>query len=77
VTTPIFALPSTGSKGQVLIVDSHFDPLRRFGDPADGNPLDDPVEDLSLGVELTVRRVGSGNRWVVIRVRAARADNTP
>jgi immune inhibitor A len=201
VTTPIFALPSTGSKGQLLIVDSHFDPLRRSGEaaahdpstlknlpsraqssnaafakrstrqfrecvedpagsyttycnvhaplagvpqftdakgwypglelrgedlffrdvdasvvvpskdnrryttrivdadgnpltdlygtdlgdgiilgsgnPADGNPLDTPAEDLSLGVELTVRRVAGNNRWVVIGVRAAKADNTP
>jgi immune inhibitor A len=47
------------------------------GDPADGNPLDTPVEDLSLGVELTVRRVAGNNRWVVIGVHAAKADNTP
>ena len=36
-----------------------------------------PAEDLSLGVELTVRRVAGNNRWVVIGVRAAKADNTP
>ncbi len=201
VTTPLFAPPSTGSKGQLLIVDSHFDPLRRFGEaaehdpstlknlpsraqssnaafakrrtrqfreciedppgsyttycnvhapqagvphftdakgwypglelrgedlffrdidasvvvpskdqrryttrivdaegnpltdlygtdlgdgiilgsgnPADGNPLDTPVEDLSLGVEFVVRRVAGNNRWVVIGVTAAKADNTP
>jgi immune inhibitor A len=201
VTVPIFAPPSTGSKGQLLIVDSHFDPLRRFGEaaehdpttlknlpsraqssnaafakrptrqfreciedpvgsyttfcnvhaplagvphftdaqgwypgfelrgedlffrdidasvvvpsrdqrryttrivdpdgnpltdlygtdlgdgiilgtgnPADGNPLDTPVEDLSLGVEFTVRRVAGSNRWVVIRVNAADAANAP
>jgi immune inhibitor A len=201
VTAPIFAPPSTGSKGQLLIVDSHFDPLRRFGEaaehdpttlknlpsraqssnaafakrstrqfreciedpvgsyevycntharqagvphftdakgwypglelrgedlffrdidasvvvpskdqrryttrivdaegnpltelygtdlgdgiilgsgnPADGNPLDTPVEDLSLGVEFVVRRVAGNNRWVVIGVRAARAENAP
>jgi immune inhibitor A len=201
VTTPLFAPPSTGSKGQLLIVDSHFDPLRRFGEaaehdpttlknlpsraqssnaafakrptrsfreciedpagsytvycnrhaplpgvarftdakgwypglelrgedlffrdidasvvvpskdhrryttrivdadgnpltdlygtdlgdgiilgsgnPADGNPLDNPVEDLSLGVQFVVRKVAGNNRWVVIGVRAARADNTP
>ena len=47
------------------------------GNPADGNPLDTPAEDLSLGVELTVRRVAGNNRWVVIGVRAAKADNTP
>jgi immune inhibitor A len=47
------------------------------GDPADGNPLDTPVEDLSLGVEFVVRRVAGSNRWVVIGVRAARADNAP
>jgi immune inhibitor A len=35
VTTPIFAPPSTGSKGQLLIVDSHLDPLRRFGEAAE------------------------------------------
>jgi immune inhibitor A len=201
VTTPLFAPPSTGSKGQLLIVDSHFDPLRRFGEaaehdpttlknlpsraqssnaafakrstrqfreciedpvgsyttycnvhaplagvphftdakgwypglelrgedlffrdidasvvvpskdqrryttrivdaegnpltdlygtdlgdgiilgsgnPADGNPLDTPVEDLSLGVEFVVRRVAGNNRWVVIGVTAAKADNAP
>ena len=38
VTTPIFAPPSTGSKGQLLIVDSHFDPLRRFGEAAEHDP---------------------------------------
>jgi hypothetical protein len=47
------------------------------GDPADGNPLDTPVEDLSLGVEFVVRRMAGSNRWAVIGVRAARADNTP
>jgi immune inhibitor A len=47
------------------------------GNPADGDPLDDPVEDLSLGVEFTVRRVAGNNRWVVIGVHAARADNAP
>jgi hypothetical protein len=47
------------------------------GNPADGNPLDNPVEDLSLGVEFTVKRVAGNNRWVVIAVHAARADNTP
>ena len=47
------------------------------GDPADGNPLDTPVEDLSLGVELEVRRVAGNNRWVVIGIHAARADNRP
>ena len=38
VTTPIFAPPSTGSKGQLLIVDSHFDPLRRSGEAAAHDP---------------------------------------
>jgi len=47
------------------------------GNPADGNPLDNPVEDLSLGVQFVVRKVAGNNRWVVIGVRAARADNTP
>jgi hypothetical protein len=47
------------------------------GNPADGNPLDTPVEDLSLGVEFVVRRVAGNNRWVVIGVRAARAENAP
>jgi immune inhibitor A len=47
------------------------------GDPADGNPLDTPVEDLSLGVELTVRRVAGNNRWVVIGVHAPRPTTPP
>ena len=47
------------------------------GNPADGNPLDTPVEDLSLGVEFVVRRVAGNNRWVVIGVTAAKADNAP
>jgi hypothetical protein len=38
VTTPIFAPPSTGSKGQLLIVDSHFDPLRCSGEAAEHDP---------------------------------------
>jgi immune inhibitor A len=38
VTIPIFAPPSTGSKGQLVIVDSHFDPLRRFGEAAAHDP---------------------------------------
>ena len=38
VTTPIFELPSTGSKGTLLIVDSHFDRLRRFGEAAADDP---------------------------------------
>ena len=47
------------------------------GNPADGNPLDTPAEDLSLGVQFEVRRVAGYNRWVVIAVNAAKADNTP
>jgi immune inhibitor A len=47
------------------------------GNPADGNPLDTPVEDLSLGVELTVRRVAGNNRWVVIGVHAPRPTTPP
>ena len=47
------------------------------GNPADGNPLDTPVEDLSLGVEFVVRRVAGSNQWAVIGVRAARAENAP
>jgi immune inhibitor A len=47
------------------------------GNPADGYPLDTPVEDLALGVEFVVRRVAGANRWVVIGVRAARAENAP
>jgi hypothetical protein len=38
VTTPIFEPPSTGSKGQLLVVDSHFDPLRRSGEAAEHDP---------------------------------------
>ena len=34
VTAPITALPSYGAKGGLLIVDSHFDPLRRSGKAA-------------------------------------------
>jgi immune inhibitor A len=37
VTVPLTAPPSTGSKGALLIVDSHFDPMRR--DFADGTNL--------------------------------------
>jgi hypothetical protein len=47
------------------------------GNPADGNPLDTPVEDLSLGVQFEVRQVAGNNRWVLVRVHAASADNTP
>jgi immune inhibitor A len=47
------------------------------GNPADGNPLDTPVVDLSLGVEFVVRRVAGSNQWAVIGVRAARAENAP
>lgn len=38
VTSNTFALPSTGSKGGLLLVDSHFDPLRRQGVAADKDP---------------------------------------
>ena len=38
VTTPLFDLPSTGSKGMLLVVDSHFDPLRRTGEAAERDP---------------------------------------
>jgi hypothetical protein len=44
---------------------------------ADGNPLDTPVEDLLLGVQFEVRQVAGNNRWVLVRVHAASADNTP
>jgi immune inhibitor A len=33
-----FDLPSTGTKGGLLIVDSHFDPLRRKGEAAEKDP---------------------------------------
>ena len=35
VLATTFDLPSTGSKGGLLLVDSHFDPLRRQGEAAD------------------------------------------
>lgn len=38
VTANTFALPSTGSKGGLLLVDSHFDPLRRSGEAANQDP---------------------------------------
>ncbi len=34
----IWSLPSPGSKGQLLLVDSHFDPLRRTGEAAAVDP---------------------------------------
>ncbi|MDH2424066.1 immune inhibitor A domain-containing protein [Sphaerisporangium sp. TRM90804] len=36
--TNIWSLPSAGSKGQLLLVDSHFDPLRRTGEAAAVDP---------------------------------------
>jgi hypothetical protein len=36
-----------------------------------------PVEDLSFGVEFVLRRVAGNNRWVVIGVRAAPAEDVP
>jgi immune inhibitor A len=38
VTANLTALPSGGAKGGLLIVDSHFDPLRRTGDAAAHDP---------------------------------------
>ena len=38
VTVNEFAGPSAGSKGGLLLVDSHFDPLRRKGAAADADP---------------------------------------
>ena len=38
VTNQLFALPSHGSKGGLLLVDSHFDPLRRTGEAAVQDP---------------------------------------
>ena len=38
VTSNLTSLPSEGSKGGLLIVDSHFDPLRRSGDAAAADP---------------------------------------
>ena len=38
VTANTTALPSTGSKGGLLLVDSHFDPFRRQGVAADKDP---------------------------------------
>ena len=38
VTATTTALPSTGSKGGLLLVDSHFDPFRRTGLAADKDP---------------------------------------
>jgi immune inhibitor A len=40
VTAPITALPSYGAKGGLLIVDSHFDPLRRTGEAAEKDPTE-------------------------------------
>ncbi|WP_155368989.1 immune inhibitor A domain-containing protein [Catellatospora vulcania] len=38
VTAAVTALPSAGAKGGLLIVDSHFDPLRRTGTAATKDP---------------------------------------
>lgn len=38
VRNNLTALPSAGAKGGLLIVDSHFDPLRRTGDAAANDP---------------------------------------
>lgn len=38
VSANTYALPSTGSKGGLLLVDSHFDPLRRAGVAAQKDP---------------------------------------
>ena len=38
VAAPLFSLPSTGPKGTLLLVDSHFDPLRRSGKAARFDP---------------------------------------
>ena len=38
VTANLSALPSHGTKGGLLLVDSHFDPLRRQGEAADKDP---------------------------------------
>ena len=38
VTGQMTALPSYGAKGGLLIVDSHFDPLRRTGEAAEKDP---------------------------------------
>jgi immune inhibitor A len=38
VTSNLAALPSHGAKGGLLLVDSHFDPLRRQGVAADKDP---------------------------------------
>jgi immune inhibitor A len=38
VASNSFAMPSVGAKGGLLVVDSHFDPLRRTGDAAAADP---------------------------------------
>lgn len=38
VLSNLTALPSGGAKGGLLLVDSHFDPLRRTGEAADADP---------------------------------------
>ncbi|WP_117215046.1 immune inhibitor A domain-containing protein [Allorhizocola rhizosphaerae] len=38
ITANVTALPSVGSKGALLLVDSHFDPLRRTGEAAAKDP---------------------------------------
>ncbi|GAA4491755.1 immune inhibitor A domain-containing protein [Microbacterium panaciterrae] len=38
VTTNLTSLPSYGAKGGLLLVDSHFDPLRRTGAAAEADP---------------------------------------
>ncbi|HEX6336580.1 MAG TPA: immune inhibitor A domain-containing protein [Jiangellaceae bacterium] len=38
VSATSFDLPSVGSKGQLLIVESHFDPMRHTGDAAAADP---------------------------------------
>ena len=39
VTEPIYEAPSIGAKGMLLLVDSHFDPLRRTGAAAEHDGL--------------------------------------
>ena len=74
VLNNLTTLPSEGAKGGLLIVDSHFDPLRRSGANAAQRHLD--AEEPAVASAVVERRVQPVRHLPVQRVHDARPDFT-
>jgi immune inhibitor A len=79
VTTPTFDPPSLGSKGGLLLVESHFDPMRHTGTAAEHYTDEDPAEaDVLENFPVRVNASDLAfNTWGTYEVRDCFIDASP